>query len=112
MLIRRSIPLPYTAGRAAIDPAAAASSYRCWTNLSNHRILACEDECHSRRGMLLAAGFDDFEMLMEMGQYYYEKAENPRICPWVFAIQQGSIAGRFFEENGEVGLDAVVPPKR
>ena len=65
-----------------------------------------------QRGMLLVAPFDDFEILMRLGKHFHDNAENPRISPWVFAIKDGAICGRFFEENGEVGLDAVVPPKR
>lgn len=63
-----------------------------------------------QRGMLLVAALGDFEMLMQLGRHYFDNAANPRVSPWVFAIQGGAITGRFFEENGQVGLDAVVFP--
>jgi hypothetical protein len=60
------------------------------------------------RGLLVVSRFDDFRLLMSLGKHLFESAESPPVSPWVFAIQGGEITGRFFDENGQIGLDAVV----
>jgi hypothetical protein len=61
-----------------------------------------------QRGELIAARFDDHETLMTLARTAHAQAENPPLSPWVFAIQNGAITGRFFDENGTIGLDAAI----
>jgi hypothetical protein len=63
-----------------------------------------------QQGMLIVTAFGLYEQLIPIARKLYDTAQNPRISPWVFSIQNGVITGRFFEENGQIGLDAVVMP--
>lgn len=63
-----------------------------------------------QRGMLLVTDSKHFESLMKVAAVHYAAATNPPITPWVFAVHGGVIAGRWFDEGGQLGLDAVTLP--
>jgi hypothetical protein len=64
-----------------------------------------------QRGQLVAVPLKSGFALMPIAAALHATAQNPAISPWVFAVQDGQVTGRFFDENGEKGMDTVVPPQ-
>ncbi len=64
------------------------------------------------RGRLVATSFDDGIEFLAVAASLHARAENPPVSPWVFLVQDGLVTGRFYDENGEQGLDVVQPPTR
>ena len=48
------------------------------------------------------------ETLMLMANHVFEQMGEAALTPWCIAVADGQVRGRFFEENGQLGLDAVM----
>ncbi len=47
------------------------------------------------------------ETLMMMAEHVFGQSGEAAITPWCFAVADGMVRGRFFLENGQLGLDAA-----